>query len=550
MKKIRSFFPALLLTGLIAAFNSGCDNKPAPSTPPTATTTIPATTANTAVTAPAVVSANKTSFTEVTSQLDPGGNLFFYLGTAQWLEKLSTHTENWRQKVLTMPDLSDENRTNVNLAFDALTRLIKDSGVETVSGLGVSAIEIEPGLYRNKILIHHYPGQGDGFLWQLGGGKAHALTGLDFLPTNTALAFFADADLPLLWKVTQDEVAKSNFPQAQDFLNQLPTQFEANTQVKWDDFLKSLGGEYGFALTLDESNTVPLPLPSGLISIPNPGLLLVIKVNDDTIFNRIDTELKKDGGSSVVSNDKDGLKMRTMPVPIPLPINLRPTLATGGGYLFIGSSDALVNQALAVKSGQQPGLKTTAEFKHLSQNIPDQGNQFTYMSELFGRTVTEVQKQVMAAQGANGQSPEQQAWMQSLFSSYSRMAHAYCVGVNTESGYLSVGNSSQSAANIALLPAVAVPGMLAAIAIPNFVKARATAQENTCINNLRMIDGAKQQWALEKNKKTGDVPTEDDLMPYLGQNGQFPKCPQGGTYTIGAIGEAPTCSVPGHVLPQ
>jgi hypothetical protein len=79
------------------------------------------------------------------------------------------------------------------------------------------------------------------------------------------------------------------------------------------------------------------------------------------------------------------------------------------------------------------------------------------------------------------------------------------------------------------------------------VKARATSQQNACINNLRQLDAAKNQWALEKVKKTGDAPTKEDLLPYLRK---WPTCPQGGTYTIGPVGEAPTCSIPGHKLPQ
>jgi competence protein ComGC len=89
--------------------------------------------------------------------------------------------------------------------------------------------------------------------------------------------------------------------------------------------------------------------------------------------------------------------------------------------------------------------------------------------------------------------------------------------------------------------------LMMAIAIPNFVKARDTAQTNACINNLRQIDAAKQQWALENSKKSTDTPTQSDLGHYL-KNGQFPTCPKGGTYTIGTIGEAPSCSVPGHQL--
>ena len=356
--------------------------------------------ANRRANASAVVSAEKTSFTEVTSQLDPGGNFFLYLGTAQWLEHLSTKVEAWRTTFTAMPDLTPDNTANVNKAFDLVNHLITDSGVEDITGMGMSSVEIEKGMFRNKAFLHHYPGTGNGFLWKLCGKAPHALTGLDLLPANTALAGFSDMDLPLLWTVTQDEVAKSGFPQAQDFIQKLPAQFEEKTKLKWDAVLNSFGGECGFVLTLNESNTIPIPLPNApALTIPEPGLLLVLKVNDDTIFNRIDQELKKN--PSVISVEQPGLKMRTMPVPLPFIGTLRPTTASSGGYLLIASSDELVNAALAVKSGKSPGLKASDEFKRLSKNIPDQGNQFTYMSERFGRIMFQVQQQ--AVTGADGE---------------------------------------------------------------------------------------------------------------------------------------------------
>ncbi len=78
---------------------------------------------------------------------------------------------------------------------------------------------------------------------------------------------------------------------------------------------------------------------------------------------------------------------------------------------------------------------------------------------------------------------------------------------------------------------------------------QAANERNACINNLRQIDAAKQQWALENNKTTDAVPTAQDLLPYF-RDVTFPVCPSGGTYTIGAVGELPACSISGHVLPQ
>jgi competence protein ComGC len=245
----------------------------------------------------------------------------------------------------------------------------------------------------------------------------------------------------------------------------------------------------------------------------------------------------------VISVDQPGLKMRTMPVPLPFLGELRPSAASSGGYLFIASSDALIDDALAVKNGQKPGLKTTDEFKHLAQGLPDQGNNFCYLSQRFAQTLIQVQQRALAA--SNKSDPRMAQWMQSLF--YSRPAFAYSVGINTPEGCLTIGNGSQSYANTVLLPVVAVPAMLSAIAIPNFIKARQVSQQNACINNLRQIDAAKQQWALENNKQATDVPTWDDLKPYLRE---IPHCPAGGTYTINAVGDPPHCSVPGHVLPR
>jgi hypothetical protein len=70
---------------------------------------------------------------------------------------------------------------------------------------------------------------------------------------------------------------------------------------------------------------------------------------------------------------------------------------------------------------------------------------------------------------------------------------------------------------------------------------------STCINNLRQIDGAKQQWALEHQRTPDSVPSGPELAPYF-PNNMIPQCPGGGRYSFNAVSNAPTCSIPGHVL--
>jgi prepilin-type N-terminal cleavage/methylation domain-containing protein len=111
---------------------------------------------------------------------------------------------------------------------------------------------------------------------------------------------------------------------------------------------------------------------------------------------------------------------------------------------------------------------------------------------------------------------------------------------------------------VEIMIVVAIIGLLAAIAIPNFIRARTTAQRNACINNLRQIDGAEQQWALEM-KTAAVVPAYTDISGYL-KNSVI--CPAGGTkfsdsYALANVSgpEKPTCTSPGgkaangHLLP-
>ena len=99
---------------------------------------------------------------------------------------------------------------------------------------------------------------------------------------------------------------------------------------------------------------------------------------------------------------------------------------------------------------------------------------------------------------------------------------------------------------VEIMIVVAIIGLLAAIAIPNFVKARTTSQQNACINNLRQIDAAAQEFALEKGKKTSDsISYPSDLTPYikLNANNSIPPCPAGGTYAEATVGNSPTCTL-------
>ena len=110
---------------------------------------------------------------------------------------------------------------------------------------------------------------------------------------------------------------------------------------------------------------------------------------------------------------------------------------------------------------------------------------------------------------------------------------------------------------VEIMIVVAIIGLLAAIAIPNFVQARARTQANACINNLKQISSAADQFALEQGKKNGDaIQFPSDLTPFIKLNsaGSLPPCPAGGAYSDDRVGGQPRCSLgntvtPAHVVP-
>ena len=123
-----------------------------------------------------------------------------------------------------------------------------------------------------------------------------------------------------------------------------------------------------------------------------------------------------------------------------------------------------------------------------------------------------------------------------------------------------MGDSEQNSGSLfgfwATAILILVVGFIVAVELANKPRPR-TSTANACINNLRQIDAAANEFALEKDKTNGEaINYPDDLTPYikLNQEGKIPGCPQGGTYSIKKVGDKPTCSLgttvnPPHVLP-
>ncbi len=107
---------------------------------------------------------------------------------------------------------------------------------------------------------------------------------------------------------------------------------------------------------------------------------------------------------------------------------------------------------------------------------------------------------------------------------------------------------------VEIMIVVLIIGILMAIAVPNFIRARQTSRMNSCIANLKQIDSAKEQWAMDNKAASGATVNMSDIAGvYMKGPATGPVCPGGGTYTVNVVGTDPACSLSAapnlHVLP-
>ncbi len=102
---------------------------------------------------------------------------------------------------------------------------------------------------------------------------------------------------------------------------------------------------------------------------------------------------------------------------------------------------------------------------------------------------------------------------------------------------------------VEIMIVVLIIGVLMSIAVPGFIQARQSARKSACIDNMKQIENAKEQWAMDNKKSTGDSVAFSDLVGTTLYLKSAPSCPAAGTYTINPISTIPACDVSGHVLP-
>jgi Tfp pilus assembly protein PilE len=459
----------------------------------------------------AITPIEPTSFDQVTRHLDPGGSLYVYLSTESFLQRFATEAARIRKLLVASQAHTSPNPAQLDRYWASLTRVATDSGIADVTGFGISSIAIAPAQYRTKWVIHHYEGKGTGFLWQLNGNSATALEIIPYLPAHTAVTSSGNFSFEPIWKAIGREAAHS--PELRLLLDAAADAVRKSSGLDLDALIAGVGPACAVVITLDESRMTTVPTGDGAsVTIPEPAIALMVEVRDPALLARLEHDLA--AVPAITTADLPEAKMRIVGTPLPLPF-LRPAVAWTDRAVFVASNDQLIRDMFDAKSGRKAGFAATDTYKMIAQDLPKTAVQFHLLHPLFVKTVADVQTTALKRQ-----IPDPQLFEEFLKSMGPDTITGPVWGFTEKGaeGYIgtSYGYRGQNGADALVMGAgIAPAAMLSAIAVPSFQRARKRAQATQVLEDLRLLDAAQEQYAIEHNKHVGDPVTFADLQHYL-----------------------------------
>lgn len=488
----------------------------------------------------------RAQYDTVISRLDTGGDLLIFANIDGLLEELISSACDMMEMI---PDQTDESK-QIKATLAKLPLFLKKQGFYAIEGIGISSIPRADGLYTTKTFVSRKQEAASTPLWRsMVGLKQRRLTGLDFLPSDTVMASVGANDLKQTWKLVKTGITELAAPATVEGFNQGITMATMVVGQDVEKLIASLGDENFFSLQLSPTATVQIPAgPDQTITIPSPSLLIGIGVSDNTLATVLEASITKTG-MPLQKTTVSGSTINTLNLPIPSPVPVSLTFASHNGMLLIGSTQKVVTDAI-ISYTKKNGLVADAAFIKTFEGLPLKNNGLSYVSQRLSDTIAEVQSKFMASTTTD-MDPQQTKMLENMMKMQG-FGPSAGVTLNWKSGVLSQGVGSLGGRKLVSGAAVAPIGMIAAIAIPSFVKARTTSQKNSCINNLRQLDSAKEQaamannWTNEQEIMPGST-EEEKVLQYI-RGTMMPICPDGGSYTLNTIGEVPTCSNPEHSL--
>lgn len=450
--------------------------------------------------APAITAGTPTGYAEVIPYLNANGSQLAFYDTRKIVGSVKTALDAFAGIMKTADKDSEA-------AAIVLPLLLDFSGVESVAAIGSSSVPRTAETAYNRAYLRFNPGSSkSGAIWNLFGTQSRKLDLLDVLPDTTGGAFFSVVDLAwvdqALEKIAIQAGKPAEFAQFKEGIQQ-------TTGLAWKDLLQGIGDEVLIFITLSPTETLSIPLGKTALSMPSPSIALVLKPKGEALFQLLTKQLEKEG---LKMEQADGTSFFAQPIPHPVMKGLSPTVAKSGDYLIVGSTKEIALGVPAVAAGNAKSLGSTEEFKALSNEVEKTGNSFTFVSASLTKTFVTLMDaavdQIPAPQAAQIQA------LVPFYASFMIPQPTYSVMSRVGDDWLVTGNGPEGNP-LQATTQPAVIGMLAAIAVPNFLRARGRGQATTVLNDARMLDGAVDQYSIEQNIQSGATVTFENIRPYL-----------------------------------
>lgn len=550
---MRAIPAGLMVGGCVGLMLGMAANAQVPKRPVAARPPIP-------VTAPVMAPAKdplaaKAIFQTVMTELDQGGDVLVVMNVEGAFQEMM----DLIAKIVSAAPSDDPETAQIKVTIARLKVYLKKNGFFAATGVGFSSVPSANGMSTVKLFVSRDAAAAALPLWRtVTGGEPRKQVTADFLPTDTALFRIVDVIPSELLQMVKSGVAEVGPPGSPAAFSNAMAGASAALGMSIENLINSMGDEMFVSLRLSSQSKVVIPVPSGeKLEVPEPSLLVGCKVKDDSALKLISTLLTKNEIPVVESKVGSTVLMTVNGLP-PLPVPFQPTFAMHGGCLLIGSTPKTVADAIEAFD-KKNGFTAGPEFKNAFKDLPLANNGMAFMSPTVFQTISAIQSRLANAGGRR--SPQSDVF-QSMFSDMligaGREPMAF-VTVNKKNGVLMQGTmpgaGSKMVAALTLAPAASV-GMLAAIAVPSFMKARTNAGKSACMNNLRLIDAAKENYAIDHGGTNGMALTWDNVAVYMKDVTNRCSCPSApagkrslNNYRMGRIGEDPKCLVdPSHSL--
>lgn len=441
-------------------------------------------------------------FRTTAADLETDGDLYLHLNVTNLLADFT----DLLVKIAVAVTVSDGDR-ELSESAQRVRNFLQQEGLFDVVALAISSKPRGDGTHSVRSLLLRRPVEPTPRFWRMLGREPRELGVLHAIPADTAALVAVDFRLNELWGLFQQGVRSIGGEQAYEKMRESIRELKAEKGIDVDAAFASHNGELAVAVVLSRTESISLPI-GGSVEIPKPGLLVAFGVLDDTVKKML---LKLIEDVPVETETFEGVDIYLGPANEDASFPLQVCAAQAGNLFFLASHPDLLKAALlAMKNGG--GLPADPEFRQLAQRLPRLNNGVTYVSERFNRTIYAIQEAVMSEeQGTDAP----QTRVLRVIRDWMPMGTALSVRVVRPNGIYTQTEGPSGAREIIASLAVVPLTMMLVVSLPALGPARVQAQENAFVSVLRMVDMAKEQWALEHNKDDNAEPTLEDIKPYL-----------------------------------